>query len=214
MAKYDRYPETKIENYQGAWAGYEAIVTELRKHIGKGKKTVVIESYIGIDNNEICKNLIESLQPEKIIFADDLAFDTEKINQMVERDLIPEDRVFGLLTHYEIRDFFDSNVLKKTKEEIDQIEGLTVIYGTGASLITKGDILIYADLARWEAQIRYRAGGTNWKIENSEEDILKKYKRMSVWKGQTFFVVWKCRDSRYTALQMPFLFPWKKLRKK
>ena len=52
MAKYDRYPETKIENYQGAWAGYEAIVTELRKHIGKGKKLqgdkeypMVIEKY-------------------------------------------------------------------------------------------------------------------------------------------------------------------------
>lgn len=187
MAKYDRYPETKIENYQGAWAGYEAIVTELRKHIGKGKKTVVIESYIGIDNNEIRKNLIELLQPEKIIFADDLAFDTEKINQMVERDLIPEDRVFGLLTHYEIRDFFDPNVLKKSKEEMDQIEGLTIVYGTGASLITKGDILIYADLARWEAQLRYRAGGTNWKIENSEEDILKKYKR-------GYFFEWRISD--------------------
>lgn len=187
MAKYNKYPETKIQKYDAAWAGYDSIVKELKKKIDSGKKTIVIESYIGINNAEILENLIKPLQPQKIIFSDSLAYDGEKINQMVERDLIPDDRVFGILTHYEIKDFFDPEVLKKAKEEIDDVKGLTVIYGTGASLVTTGDILIYADLSRWEAQLRYRAGATNWKIDNSEEDILKKYKR-------GYFLEWRISD--------------------
>lgn len=187
MAKYNKYPETKIQKYDAAWAGYDSIVKELKEKIGIGKKTLVIESYIGIDNAEILENLIKPLQPQKIIFSDSLAYDEEKINQMVERDLIPDDRVFGILTHYEIKDFFDQEVLKKAKKEIEDVKGLTVIYGTGASLVTTGDILIYADLSRWEAQLRYRAGATNWKIDNSEEDILKKYKR-------GYFLEWRISD--------------------
>lgn len=187
MAKYNKYPETKIQKYDAAWAGYDSIVKELKEKIGSGKKTLVIESYIGINNVEILENLIKPLQPKKIIFSDDLAYDEEKINQMVERDLIPDDRVFGILTHYEIKDFFDPEVLKKAKAEIENVDGLTVIYGTGASLVTTGNILIYADLSRWEAQLRYRAGATNWKIDNSEEDILKKYKR-------GYFLEWRISD--------------------
>lgn len=187
MAKYNKYPETKIQKYDAAWAGYDSIVKELKEKIGIGKKTLVIESYIGIDNAEILENLIKPLQPQKIIFSDSLAYNEEKINQMVERDLIPDDRVFGILTHYEIKDFFDQEVLKKAKKEIEDVKGLTVIYGTGASLVTTGDILIYADLSRWEAQLRYRAGATNWKIDNSEEDILKKYKR-------GYFLEWRISD--------------------
>lgn len=187
MEKYNKYPETKIQKYDAAWAGYDSIVKELKEKIGSGKKTLVIESYIGIDNAEILENLIKPLQPQKIIFSDSLAYDEKKINQMVERDLIPEDRVFGILTHYEIKDFFAPEALKKAKKEIEDVKGLTVIYGTGASLVTTGDILIYADLSRWEAQLRYRAGATNWKIDNSEEDILKKYKR-------GYFLEWRISD--------------------
>ncbi|SCJ03283.1 Probable mannose-6-phosphate isomerase gmuF [uncultured Eubacterium sp.] len=130
---------------------------------------MVIESYIGIDNEEILENLIKPLKPKKIIFSDDLAFDEKKIIEMTDRDLIPEDRVFGILTHYEVKDFFDPKVLEDTRKEVENADGLIVIYGTGASLITTGDILIYADLARWEAQLRYRAGATNWKINNPDE---------------------------------------------
>lgn len=187
MAKYNQYPETKIKQYDAAWAGYDAIVKELKQKTGTEKKTLIIESYIGIDNKEILENLIKPLKPEKIIFSDDLAFNEEKIIEMTDGDLIPEDRVFGILTHYEVKDFFDPKVLEDTRKEIEKVDGLTVIYGTGASLVTTGDILIYADLARWEAQLRYRAGATNWKINNPDEDILKKYKR-------GYFLEWRISD--------------------
>jgi mannose-6-phosphate isomerase len=36
--------------------------------------------------------------------------------------------------------------------------GTVVVHGTGAALVTAGDLLVYADLARWEVQQRQRAG--------------------------------------------------------
>lgn len=53
--------------------------------------------------------------------------------------------------------------------------------------MSPGDLLVYADLARWEIQLRYRRGMGNYRADNGDEDILKKYKR-------GFFVEWRIAD--------------------
>lgn len=186
MSKYNLYPEIKIDTFSNAWSGYEEIVGELKRQAEKVKFTIVIESYIGVDNDEIKEQLIDKLEPELIIFSDDLAFRGKKISEMVERDLT-EDRVFGTLTHYETKDFFDTSVLEEYRKKEKDTCGLTVIYGTGASLITTGDLLIYADLSRWGIQLKYREGKSNWKVDNADEDLLKKYKR-------GYFFEWRISD--------------------
>ena len=56
--------------------------------------------------------------------------------------------------------------------------GLIVIYGPGATLVHPGDVLVYADLPRWEIQQRMRRGETgNWGADNQQEDMLRRYKR-------------------------------------
>lgn len=192
MATYDRYPEIRIDQYSHAWSGYGNIIEELRSAIGTGKKTLVIESYIGIHNQELREKLIDELHPQTTIFADDLAYSGDVINEMVKRDLT-DDRVFAALTHYDLKDFFAEGSIEEARKLIHQTEGLTVIYGTGASLVATGDILVYADLARWEAQLRYRDGGSNWRIHNPEEDILKKYKR-------GYFLEWRICDKQKQKL--------------
>ena len=63
-----------------------------------------------------------------------------------------------------------------------------LVYGTGASLIHEGDILIYADMARWEIQLRYRRKElANWKMDNYEEDQIRKVKR-------GYFIEWRVAD--------------------
>lgn len=186
MAKYDLYPEIKVPKFRGAWRGYEQIAEEIKKSIQKENTIIAIESYIGVHNQEIKENLVDVLQPELEIFADDLAFDGDTITKMVKRNLT-DDRVFGVMSHQTLDEFYDQDVLKKAESEVKEAKGLVVIYGTGASLVTKPDILIYADLARWECQCRYRAGETNWKVSNSEEDALKKNKR-------GYFFEWRMCD--------------------
>ncbi|HJC50546.1 MAG TPA: class I mannose-6-phosphate isomerase [Candidatus Anaerostipes avistercoris] len=186
MAKYDLYPEIKVNQYSGAWRGYPRIVEEIKKNIRKEKTIIAVESYIGVHNEEIKTNLVDALQPELEIFADDLAFDGDVITEMVKRNLT-DDRVFGVMSHQTLDEFYDKGSLYQAGMQIEQAKGLVVIYGTGASLIAEADILIYADLARWECQCRYRAGGTNWKVSNEEEDPLKKNKR-------GYFFEWRICD--------------------
>ncbi|MCI5623993.1 class I mannose-6-phosphate isomerase [Anaerostipes sp.] len=186
MAKYDLYPEIKVPKFQGAWRGYEQIAEEIKKSVQKEKTIIAIESYIGVNNQEIKENLVDTLQPELEIFADDLAFDGDIITKMVKRNLT-DDRVFGVMSHQTLDEFYDENALKQAESKVKEAKGLVVIYGTGASLVTEPDILIYADLARWECQCRYRSGGTNWKVSNSEEDALKKNKR-------GYFFEWRMCD--------------------
>ncbi|VFS03027.1 Phosphomannose isomerase [Enterobacter cancerogenus] len=48
----------------------------------------------------------------------------------------------------------------------------------GAALVHPGDVLVYADMPRWEIQQRMRAGELgNWGVENLTEDMLRRYKR-------------------------------------
>ena len=56
MAKYDLYPEIKVNQYSGAWRGYPRIVEEIKKNIRKEKTIIAVESYIGVHNEEIKTN--------------------------------------------------------------------------------------------------------------------------------------------------------------
>src|SRR5699024_9153978 len=138
MAKYDLYPEIKVNQYSGAWRGYPRIVEEIKKNIRKEKTIIAVESYIGVHNEEIKTNLVDALQPELEIFADDLAFDGDVITEMVKRNLT-DDRVFGVMSHQTLDEFYDKGSLYQAGMQIEQAKGLVVIYGTGASLIAEPD---------------------------------------------------------------------------
>ncbi len=73
-------------------------------------------------------------------------------------------------------------------------EGVVLVYGVGASLVTRGDVLLYADLARWEIQQRYRSGEAgNWCAHNQGEETLRKVKR-------GYFIDWRVNDRHKHAL--------------
>jgi mannose-6-phosphate isomerase class I len=63
-----------------------------------------------------------------------------------------------------------------------------LIIGVGARLVAEGDLLVYADLARWEAQGRFRRHQTgNLGVENCQTRSSLLYKR-------AFFVDWRVAD--------------------
>ncbi|MEH7356134.1 class I mannose-6-phosphate isomerase [Neobacillus drentensis] len=204
MSKYNKSPEIVVYNHEHeAWKGYDEIVSTLYYKLKtiSGKKILVIDCYPGVIYSEILQELIRPLNPELLIHSDDLAFSGEHITKMIERNLT-DDRVFGVLSSRTMDEFFDEEKVREAKEKIENLQsGLVIIYGVGASLIEQPDLLIYADLARWEIQQRYRAKSIgNWKMENFEEDVLKKYKR-------GYFVEWRVADRHKKRLyhQIDFL---------
>lgn len=180
MTKYDLKPEIKIKNVLDGFNGFTAIADQLLKSVQeKSKKNIVlaIEGYPGVNYLELKEKLFPLLAPCKVIDADEYAQSVEQVQERI-KDTITNDRVFGVLSQYTIDQFYPLDLIVKAKEEIASSKGLVVVYGMGARLICQPDILVYADLPRWEIQCRYRNEHlNNWKTDNLDEDPLRKYKR-------------------------------------
>jgi mannose-6-phosphate isomerase class I len=91
---------------------------------------------------------------------------------------------------FEIGDFFDPEKLSAARDQAHRkSSGLTLIAGTGTSLIVEDpEVLIYADMVRWEIQRRYRAGKIgNLGLDNAATSASLRYKR-------AFFLDWRAAD--------------------
>ncbi len=196
MSSYVKRPEIKVKKFEQAYSGYPSITQKILQDLDfldKEHKVVVIECYPGVRYEELLEHLIRKLHPDRIIESDPYFFDAEKMNEFL-KPILTEDPVFGIMSHFHFKDFLLTDKKNQLLAELSDVKGLTVIYGTGASVVYENqDILIYADLPRWEIQCRYRNGMGNWKAHNENEDIRKKYKR-------GFFFEWRVSDRRKQEL--------------
>lgn len=189
---YNKFPKIKIsENPEDCISDWESIfktISEKLSMTNKETKVLAIDVYQGINHDEIEEALGNYLKPHQL-FLTSSAFKSQKeISEMVFPD-VTDDRVFGYMTKLEIKDFFDPKKLSILQEQISEAEhGLSVVFGHGASLIAEADVLVYADMARWEIQGRMRNNEVgNLGVSNSDTDVALRYK-------QSFFVDWRVLD--------------------
>ena len=146
-----------------------------------------MECYPGVNQQELLEGL-QSLGAVLTIHSDDLAFEPEKIDALLEKDMMDSDPVFGIMTVRRLEDYFYSGKLEAVRKEAEAVErGIVLIYGVGASLVHPGDVQVLADITRWEIQLRYRRGMSNWRTTKTDLPKLKKYKR-------GFFAEWRWAD--------------------
>lgn len=181
-SQYNKFPHTNVENHT-VICGYDKIANKINELL-KDHNVIVFEFYPGVNNEEVKEQLISKLNVDCVINAEDYALPISEIDSMIKRNLT-DDRVFGVMSHYVIEDFYDMDKITQLNDNIDSNKK-TLVYGFGSSLI-KHDLLVYFDMARWEIQLRYRKGMPNWLCSNYDEDRLKKYKR-------GFFVEWRVAD--------------------
>ncbi len=192
---YDKEPEIIINGCDGqAWSGWAAIGAELASAVRlQGRTVVVVDFYSAVDEKEVLSALMDSLHPVLIVDARQGLLPESAIEDLIRREL-SDDRVFGHMTQLSISDFFAPAKLRKLSQQVASVEsGLVLVYGTGAALIHPGDLLVYADMARWEIQLRYRRKeALNWGSTRSDE-VLRQYKR-------GFFIEWRILDRHKRAL--------------
>lgn len=192
MTNFDMNPEIVVsESSEGALKGYDNIKEELHqaiKRLGKNKTIVTIDCYPGVRMKELESNLIASMEAVHVIYSDDLYYSSDKVTEMIQFNLT-SDRVFGRMSVHNFADFIDDQLMDKARNAIESINsGTIIIYGVGASLVCESDLLIYADLARWEIQTRYSNNEiSNWKAGNQHEDAVRKIKR-------GYFFEWRVAD--------------------
>lgn len=184
---YRRFPVIPVSAPDGAAAsGQDGICALLESGIKPGKTVLVAEAYPGVDQEALAA-LLSALHPGLTIHSDDLAISAEELDNIIHRELT-EDPVFGIMTTYRMEDFFPWERLAAAREEIDRVsDGLIVVYGVGASLVAPADVLLYADITRWEIQLRFRQGMANWNTARKDLPQRGKYKR-------GYFAEWRWAD--------------------
>lgn len=194
ISQYNKFPEILVRGGPyGIWADWETIATELKRRCLEQEKTVlVVDCYPGVRQEEILREL-EILKPALILDSDSCAMEPEQLDALLAETLT-DDRVFGVMTTKRLEDFFLLERLEEARRQIQEISsGVVLVLGVGAALITSGDILVCADMSRWEIQLRFRAGMPNWRCRNGEEDSLKKFKR-------GYFAEWRWADKHKKEL--------------
>ena len=187
-ANYDKFPHVQVEaENKSCILGWDAVIKQVNNEIATGKKLIVIECYQGVLDEEVRTHFRNKLTYDVWIDSEDAFKSESDILKMTYPD-VTDDRIFGYLTRLNIEDYLDTGITLSLIEKIGR-DKVTVIYGTGASLIApKSDLLIYADMARWEIQLRMRKKEVhNIGISNSDEDFSIQYKR-------GFFVDWRACD--------------------
>lgn len=172
--------------------GWDAIATRLQQAVAKQNKpklVLVVECYTGVDETQVLAELQSRLKPSLVVDVREALLPPAKIDALVAPFLGGNDPVFGFLSGLKLPEFFDVKKVAALREKIAAAgNGLVLIVGCGARLVADGDILVYADLARWEAQMRYRRNEpSNLGVENKTLAASLQYKR-------AFFVDWRVCD--------------------
>jgi mannose-6-phosphate isomerase class I len=143
---------------------------------------------VGVHDDEIVSAFKKWLKPDSFLFAGEAMKSEVEIDEMTYPD-ITDDDIFGFMTRLNLIDFYDERKLKILSENVSSNNGLTVVYGPGASFVaSKRDLLIYADMPRWEGQLRFRRDEvSNLGVNNREQKSSLQYKR-------AYFVDWRVCD--------------------
>ena len=192
-SNYDKYPYIRVsDRAEDCCCGWQAIVDEIdrrRRELPQSQQTIVVECYQGVVETDIVTAFTEKYGDARLILASEAMKPEKEINAFFHPD-ITDDEIFGYMTRYSIDSFFDEKKTEKIRQDIrDNQPDLLIVIGTGAAFICpNADILIYADMARWEIQQRFRRNEvSNIGVKNSEERTSLQYKR-------AFFVDWRICD--------------------
>lgn len=200
---YDKCPFIQAsDNSNDCIVGWTAITDCIAKHLkaqDKPLKTIAIDCYQGVFEDDILSAFGSKFSRAWFIHTNCAMLTEKELDAFFHPD-ITDDELFGYMTRYNIDAFFDSTKVADIRKQIREASlGIVIVYGVGAAYLCEHpDLLIYADMARWEIQCRFRKNEIhNIGICNKEERASLKYKR-------AFFVDWRICD-RHKKRLMPHI---------
>ncbi len=193
-SNYDKLPVIQLanNNYEciSGWSEIAAFLVQKINALNRRKTILVVECYQGTDDEEITSCIQNKIPHARWVNAHEAFKTNAEIQAMVFPD-VTDDRVFGFMTELNMIDYFDAAKLQQLKQSISSMhEGTIIIYGCGASLIAPDNhnLLVYADMARWEIQLRMRRNEIdNLGVSNREATYAEQYKH-------AYFVDWRVCD--------------------
>lgn len=188
ISNYEKAPFIAVANEQ-AILGWKDVIQHLMDEVSsKNKKIIVIDAYQGVQLDELIEK-VKTFAPQAIIHDTRLIFLTEaEINEMVE-PFVTDHPVFGKMNHLTIDKFLDEEKVNNLKSSINSAQGIQFIIGPAATLLSQdAGLVVYADMARWEIQLRFRKNLVpNLGANNASASTTYLYRR-------SFFVDWRVLD--------------------
>lgn len=190
-SNFDKFPDVSVRRHQ-CYAGWEAVAAQIKAAVEKcndEKIVVAIECYHGVYKKEIITHLKEELQPVLVIESSSAMHDEEIIAAMVQ-PFVTDDPVFGYITSLDLDKYFDDAKIVDLQKQINAAEkGIVIVIGTGATLVyNHPSVIVYADMPRWEIQLRFRRNKVANLGRNNKADLFSyKYKH-------SYFVDWRVCD--------------------
>lgn len=188
-SEYDKFPVVQVPTLtRCGWQGWGSILDHIRGLVSKGARKIAIECYPGVDEDNISRALSDVFSAVHMARVSDCYKSARDIEAMTSADLT-NDPVFGKISNLTISDFADQSRVAEMRREIGKGKDVTFILGTGTSLLEPDpDVLIYADLPRWEIQQRQRTNKIcNLGLENTNDPHSLRYKR-------GYFLDWRIAD--------------------
>ncbi len=175
MSTYDKFPSTMVEEGRLV-KGWDDILSELS---GNSKnRRIAVECYAGIHYATI---LAKFRELPHTIFVDTLSlFKSEVEIMQMTAPFLKDDVLFGFFSNLSLEDYLDAEKVKREKQKLSELgDGERVIvFGYGSSLVIEADMLLYADMPRWEIQQRMRRQEVDGLgVNNREEPFSLQYKR-------------------------------------
>lgn len=192
-SRYELFPVIAVSAEPGAVvSGWDAIASRLggaAAATGRKRVAVVVECYHGVDEAEVLAALSSRLHPALALAASNALLPPAEVDRLVAPYLGGDDPVFGRMNDLELGQFFSPAAVAAARASVSAVtSGLILIVGCGARLIAEGDLLVYADLSRREAQLRQRRNEiANLGATNRTDPAAMKYKR-------AFFIDWRVCD--------------------
>ena len=171
-SKYDKFPATTITD---GWLkkGWENILPALN-----AKRVLAVDFYTGVLEEEVI-DAFSTMKAELFIQTRSLMKSEKDILAMTAR-YMTDDTLFGYVTNFKLEEFFDLEKVKEARVQIKQAKGKVLVMGIGAAWITEeaDRLIVYADMARWEIQQRFRQHKVKAiGVDNHEEAPSLQYKR-------------------------------------
>lgn len=186
QSTYDKLATIPISSSASECAvGWPVILERL---LDRRPRIICVECYPGVHTDELERSISIAFQPSQVFRASDILKSSAEIQEMLT-PFLTDDPVFGRMNGLRIEDFLDSYKLTRARDQINKAQGRVLVLGTGAALlVARVDVLVYADLARWEIQQRQRRNEiSNLGADNCYERASLKYKR-------AFFADWRAAD--------------------
>lgn len=183
-SNYNKFPVIPISGHN-CTAGWENIISTCKDY---NHRVIAIECYPGVYEDEITSQIQLLLNPELIINTAEAMKSEVEITTLVQ-PYVTDDPVFGYMSSLEMEDYFDEIKISELKNIMKAVDGCVVIIGPGALLLNhQPDLILYADMPRWEIQMRYRNNtASNLGKTNDTDPFSYQYKH-------AYFVDWRVSD--------------------